>query len=126
MKDWDRWLRGEISAEPIQPGRTNLERLFSVLLDLPQRPEDVFLLTDGWGENEGSVERLLPSLASSGIRVFPLLQTDHPVIANVAVKRILAPHQVTSREEINLKVLVENQNDSEVEGTLTLNQRPAV
>ena len=53
-------------------------------------------------------------------RVFPLLQTDHPVTANVAVKRILAPHQATSREEINLKILVENQNDKDVEGSLTL------
>ena len=119
VKDWDQWLRGENSAEPIQPGRTNLERLFSVLLGLPQRPRDVFLFTDGW-ENEGEVERLLPSLASSGMKVFPLLPSDRPVIANVAVKRILAPHQATSREEINLKVLVENQNDREVEGSLTL------
>ena len=73
------------------------------------------------------MERLLPSLASAGIRVFPLLQTDHPVIANVAVKKILAPHQVISREEINLQVLVENQNDREVEGSSHLKtQRPAV
>jgi hypothetical protein len=119
VKDWDQWLRGEKSTEPIQPGRTNLERLFSVLLGLPQRPQDVFLFTDGW-ENEGEMERLLPSLASSGMRIFPFLQTDHSAITNVAVKKILAPHQTISREEINLKVLVENQNDAEVEGTLTL------
>jgi uncharacterized membrane protein len=119
VDNWEQWVRGDESAEPVQPGRTNLERLFSVLLALPAKPRQVFLFTDGW-ENEGSVKRLLPSLASSGMKVFPLLQTDHPVFANVAVKRILAPHQATSREEISLKVLVENQNDSEVEGTLTL------
>ena len=118
-KDWDQWLRGERSAEPIQPGRTNLEKLFSVLLSLPERPRNVFLFTDGW-ENEGALERLLPSLASYGIKVFPLLPSDRPVIANVAVRKILAPHQATSGEGINLKVVIENQNDREVEGSLTL------
>ena len=118
-KDWDQWLRGERSAEPIQPGRTNLEKLFSVLLSLPERPRNVFLFTDGW-ENEGTLERLLPSLASYGIKVFPLLPSDRPVIANVAVRKILAPHQATSGEGINLKVVIENQNDREVEGSLTL------
>ena len=119
VQDWDQWIRGEKSTEPIQPGRTNLEKLFSALLSLPQSPRNVFLFTDGW-ENEGDLERLLPSLASSGIRVFPLLPYDRPVIANVAVSKILAPHQATSGEGINLKVLVENQNDREVEGSLTL------
>jgi Ca-activated chloride channel homolog len=118
-KDWDRWIQGEKSAAPIQPARTNLEKLFSVILSLPQRPRNVFLFTDGW-ENEGEVERLFPSLASSGVKVFPLLPSDRPVIANVAVRKILAPHQATSGEGINLKVLVENQNDSEVEGSLIL------
>ena len=118
-KDWDQWLRGERSAESIQPGRTNLEKLFSLLLSLPQKPRNVFLFTDGW-ENEGALERLLPALASSGIKVFPLLPSDRPVIANVAVRKILAPHQATSGEGINLKVQVENQNDREVEGTLIL------
>jgi Ca-activated chloride channel family protein len=119
VDNWEQWVRGDEAADFVQPGRTNLERLFSSLLALPEKPQHVFLFTDGW-ENEGSVERLFPSLASSGMKVFPLLQTDHPVIANVAIKRILAPHQATSREEINLKILVENQNDREVEGSLTL------
>jgi hypothetical protein len=118
-RDWDQWLRGERSAEPIQPGRTNLEKLFSVLLSLPEKPRNVFLFTDGW-ENEGTLERLLPSLASYGIKVFPLLPRDRLVVANVAVRKILAPHQASSGEGINLKVVIENQNDREVEGSLTL------
>ena len=119
VRDWEQWLRGEKSAEPIQPGRTNLEKLFSVLLGLPQKPRSVFLFTDGW-ENEGDLERLLPLLASSGIKVFPWVPTDRSLIANVAVKKVLAPHQATSGEEINLKVQVENQNNTEVEGSLIL------
>jgi Mg-chelatase subunit ChlD len=119
VRDWEQWLRGEKSAKPIQPGRTNLEKLFSVLLGLPQKPRSVFLFTDGW-ENDGDLERLLPLLASSGIKVFPWVPTDRSLIANVAVKKVLAPHQATSGEEINLKVQVENQNNTAAEGSLIL------
>ena len=42
------------------------------------------------------------------------------MIANVAVRKVLAPHQATRGEEVNLKVLLENQNDREVEGSLIL------
>ncbi|MFQ5542500.1 MAG: hypothetical protein ACE5E2_06680, partial [Candidatus Binatia bacterium] len=72
VKDWDRWLQGRNSAEPIQPGWTNLETLFSVLLGLPASPRTVYLFTDGW-ETKGSVESLLSSLAVSSLRVIPLL-----------------------------------------------------
>jgi hypothetical protein len=117
-KDWDQWLRGERSAKPIQPGRTNLEKLFSVLLSLPERPRNVFLFTDGW-ENEGTLERLLPSLVSYGIKVFPLLPSDRLVIANVPVTKLLSPTHGNSGEAVNLKVVLENYNDREVDGTLT-------
>ena len=119
VQDWDQWVRGAKSAEPIQPNRTNLENLFSVLSGLPEKPRNVFLFTDGW-ENEGAVESLLPSLASSGMKVFPLLPPDRPVVANVAVKKVLTPSEANGGDKINLKVLVENLNDREVEGSLTL------
>ena len=116
-KDWDRWVRGEVPALPIKPEQTNLEALFSTLLRLPPAPRSLFLFTDGW-ETQGSVERLLPTLALSGMRVFPLLPPDRPAIANVAVKKIVAPHQGTSGEGINLRVMVENQNSKAAEGNL--------
>lgn len=116
-KDWDRWVRGEVPALPIKPEQTNLEALFSTLLRLPPAPRPLFLFTDGW-ETQGSVERLLPTLALSGIKVFPLLPPDRPAVANVAVKKIIAPHQGTSGEGINLRVMVENQNSKAAEGNL--------
>ncbi|MBI4490657.1 MAG: VWA domain-containing protein [Deltaproteobacteria bacterium] len=119
VTDWDRWVRGEVSSSPIKPEQTNLETLFSTLLRLPAAPRTVFLFTDGW-ETQGAVERLLPSLALSGMRVFPLLPPDRPEVANVAVKRVLAPHQGTSGEGINVKVVVENHNAREVDGSITL------
>ena len=125
VKDWDRWVRGEVPAAPIKPEKTNLEALLSTLLRLPPAPRTLFLFTDGW-ETQGGVERLLPSVALSGIKIFPLLPPGRPVAANIAVKKILAPLQGTGGEGIPLKVVVENQNSRAVDGKLILrrNGRP--
>ena len=119
VKDWDRWVRGEVSAAPIKPEQTDLEALFSAFLRLPPAPRTLFLFTDGW-ETQGSVERLFPFLALSGMKVFPLLPPDRPAVANVAVRKILAPHQGTGGEGINLRVMVENQDSKAAEGNLTI------
>jgi len=125
VTDWDRWVRGEVSSSPIKPEQTNLEALFSTLLQLPAGPRAVFLFTDGW-ETQGAVERLLPSLALSGLKIFPLLPPGPTEVSNVAVKKVLAPHQGKSGEGIYLRVIVENHNAREVDGSLTLsvNGRP--
>lgn len=119
VTEWERWVQGEVSADPIKPDETNLENLFASLSRLHAAPRTVFLFTDGW-ETQGSVERLLPSLSLSGLRVFPLLPPRRPEAANVAIRKLLAPHQGTSGEGINLKVAVENLNSREVEGNLML------
>ncbi len=121
VKDWDRWLRGESSAEPVQPGWTNLETLFSVLLGLPVSPRTVYLFTDGW-ETKGSVESLLSSLAVSSLRVFPLLPSAQPEVKNVAVKRVLATNRGVGGEGIELRVAVENYSNQEIQGRIILQQ----
>lgn len=125
VKDWDRWVSGKVAREGIRPDETNLENLFSSLLRPPQAPRTVFLFTDGW-ETSGAAERLLSSLALSGTKVFPLLPPNSPPVDNVAVRKIIAPHQGTKGEAIRLKVVVENQNSREVSGSLalTLNGHP--
>lgn len=119
VEDWREWVTNGASAQPVKPAETNLEALFEKILQEPKRSRDLFLFTDGW-ETAGSVERLVPSLAASGLRVFPVLPSVRPEIANVAVKRILAPPQGTSGEGIRLTVLLENYNSREVQGDLTL------
>lgn len=113
------WLRGELSSESIKPEQTNLENFFATLLSLRQGPRSVFLYTDGW-ENQGAVERLLPSLARFGIKVHPILPPERPKVANISVNRVLAPQRGTSGEGISLKVVVENFNAAEISGSLTL------
>jgi uncharacterized membrane protein len=118
--DWKEWLSGAAAQQStIRPEKTNLENLFSTLLTLPVTPRNVYLFTDGW-ETQGNVERLLPSIAGSNLKVFPILPPQRPWIANVAITKLLAPTHGNSGEAVNLKVVLENQNDHEVEGTLAL------
>jgi uncharacterized membrane protein len=102
-----------------RPEKTNLENLLTSLLALPAAPRSVFLFTDGW-ETEGDVERVLPAAAAAGIKIYPMLPPERPAIANVAVTKLVAPTQGNSGESLNLKVVLDNQNDREVEGILTL------
>jgi uncharacterized membrane protein len=120
VANWREWLRQNSTLpDSIQPSKTDLEKLFMTLLSLPAAPRSLFLFTDGW-ETKGSLEPLLPVIAASGLKIFPILPTEQPKIENVAVKKLLAPNQGKSGEAINLRVVVENQSENDVEGTLTL------
>ena len=117
--NWREWLDENKTTAAAEPAKTNLENLFSQLLTLPAAPRSLYLFTDGW-ENQGNVERLLPALAAAGIRVYPILPTQPPAIANVAVAKLMAPTEGNGGESLNLKAVVENQNNHPVEGTLRL------
>jgi Ca-activated chloride channel homolog len=119
VTNWPEWLGSRVSQQDeIQPQKTNLEKLLTTLLALPAAPRSLFLYTDGW-ETQGTVERLLPSLAGAGLKIFPILPSDRPEIANVAVTKLLSPTHGNNGETVNLKAVLENYNDREVEGTLT-------
>ena len=118
--NWREWLAGRASQRgEIQPQKTNLEKLLATLLALPAAPRSLLLFSDGW-ETQGNVERLLPSIAGSGLKIFPILPPDRLKVANVAVTKLLSPTYGNSGEAVNLKVVLENYNDREVDGTLTL------
>jgi Ca-activated chloride channel homolog len=120
----DRWraaLLSDTGGNPggVDPRKTNLEKLLSSLLALPARPRSLYLFTDGW-ETAGNVGRVLPLIAGSGLKIFPVLPAEPPKIANVAVTSLQTPNHGSSAESINLKIAVENYGDREVEGTLSL------
>ena len=120
VTNWREWLKGENSEQSsIRPGKTSLEKLFTTLLELPAAPRSLFIFTDGW-ETQGNVEHLLPAIAGSGLKIYPILPAGPPKIANVAVTKLLAPTYGNSGAALNLKVVLENQNEREVDGTLTL------
>lgn len=115
--NWRRWVAGD-SAQA-KPESTNLQKLFETLLSLPAGPRSLFLFTDGW-ETQGNVEQLLPAIAGSGLKVYPIVPPERMSVANVSVSRLMAPTHGDSGKAINIKVVVENDNNREVEGTLTL------
>lgn len=120
--DWRERLKGENSRQDsIRPEKTSLENLFTKLLALPPTPRNLFLFTDGW-ETQGNVERLLPAIAAAGLKIHPMVPTEPQSIANVAVTKLLAPSHAKSGEAVSLKVVLENQSDRVVEGTLTLSR----
>lgn len=119
VKDWERWVRGQAAGDTLGAQRTSLEALLGALLRLPKASRSLFLFTDGW-ENEGLAERFFLSLPQSGVKIFPLLPTEPYKVANVAVKRVVAPHQGSSGDGIHVKVIVENYSSGEVEGALDL------
>jgi Ca-activated chloride channel family protein len=117
-EDWERWVRGERSDVAIQPEQTSFEALFSDLLKPSDSPRKLFLFTDGW-ETQGDVQRLLPLLRSANLNVFPMVPPRYDT-ANIAVKKIIAPHQGLFGETVQLKVMLENDNHKAVEGTIVL------
>ena len=120
VADWSERLDGNhAKSREVQPEKTNLENVLKTVLAMPPAPRNLYLFTDGW-ETQGNVERLLPAVAAAGIKIYPVVPAGRPAIANVAVSKLLAPTQGNSGESLNLKVVVENQSDRPVEGTLTL------
>ncbi|HEX7232875.1 MAG TPA: VWA domain-containing protein [Candidatus Binatia bacterium] len=106
-------------AAGVDPDKTNLENLLNTVLQLPSASRDLYLFTDGW-ETQGNVERLLPAAAAAGIKIYPIVPAGRLAIQNVAVSKVLAPTQANSAESLRLKVVLDNQNDRTVSGTLTL------
>jgi len=116
---------GQIKQVKIDGQNTNLENLLAKLLALPAAPRSLFLFTDGW-QTQGDVERLIPAAAAAGIKIYPMLPAGRPAIANVAVSKLLAPTQGTTGENLNLKVVLDNQDDHGIEGSLVLKRNGQV
>jgi uncharacterized membrane protein len=118
--NWREWLKKDgTPKETIQPAKTSFEKLFTTLVALPPGSRNVFLFTDGW-ETQGNVEHLLPSIASSGLKIFPIIPAEPPKIDNVALTKLVIPNQGKSGETVNLRVVLENQSERELDGTLAL------
>jgi len=123
--DWRAALADATTPAALQPEKTNLEALLNRLLTLPPAPRSLFLFTDGW-ETQGDVQRLIPAAAAGGIKIYPVARAERPAINNVAVTKLIAPSHGNSAEALNLKVFLDNQNDRDVDGTLTLSRNGEV
>ena len=110
---------GPSGQDAVGPENTNLQKLFETLLSLPAAPRSLYLFTDGW-ENQGNLEIMLPAIATSGLKVYPIVPSQRMSIANVTVAKLVVPTHGDTGEAVNIKVILENHNGREVDGTLTL------
>lgn len=117
--DWRTLVRGASAQPEVRPENTSLQKLFEALLALPAAPRSLFLFTDGW-ETQGNLEPLLPAIANAGLKVYPIVPAARMSLPNVAVIRLMAPSHGDTGEAIQIRVAVENHNDRDVEGTMTL------
>ncbi|NIO09424.1 MAG: VWA domain-containing protein [Deltaproteobacteria bacterium] len=125
VEEWKDWLNGKKSLEPIKPDRTDLTSLLDNLAKDSRGSQSLYLLTDGW-ETKGSAEDIIPSLSASSLKVFPLLPEDPPEVANVRIKRIVAPRSAEGGEQAELRVTVDNQNIKDVLGKVILKRNGKV
>ncbi len=115
----------QVKQVKIDGQKTDLENLLAKLLALPAAPRSLFLFTDGW-QTQGDVERMIPAAAAAGLKIYPMLPAERPAVPNVAVTKLLAPTQGNSGENLNLKVVLDNQNDHAIEGSLVLKRNGQV
>jgi uncharacterized membrane protein len=117
---WRDWIKtGPAVEDGIRPENTNLQKLFENLLSLPAAPRSLYLFTDGW-ENQGNLELMFPAIAASGMKIYPIVPTQRLSLPNVTVSKLVVPTQGDAGEAVNIKVVLNNQNSREVDGTLTL------
>jgi Ca-activated chloride channel homolog len=117
---WRESIKAGVAVQdPVKPENTNLQQLFESLLALPPAPRSVYLFTDGW-ENHGKLELILPAIAASGLKVYPLVPAQRMSLANVTLARLIAPTHGDAGEAVNIKVVLENHNSREVDGRLLL------
>lgn len=110
---------GPSGQEAVRPENTNFQKLFENLLSLPPVPRSLYLFTDGW-ETQGNLEIMLPAIASSGLKVYPIVPSQRMKVANVTVTKVVVPTHGNTGEAVNIKVMLENHTGREVDGTLTL------
>ncbi|HEY7166322.1 MAG TPA: VWA domain-containing protein [Candidatus Binatia bacterium] len=120
VSDWADWMgKTPPRLTEIQPDRTNLEKLLTTAIGQSGGAKNLYLFTDGW-ETQGNVETVLPAITRSGVKIHPVLPSDRLGISDVAVSKLIAPSYGNSGEAANLKVVLENYNNRDVDGTLTL------
>ncbi|HET7393060.1 MAG TPA: VWA domain-containing protein [Candidatus Binatia bacterium] len=117
---WRESIKAGVSMQDsVKPENTNLQQLFESLLSLPPAPRSVYLFTDGW-ENHGKLELMLPAIAASGLKVYPIVPAQRMSLANVTLARLIAPTHGDAGQAVNIKVVLENHNGREVDGRLLL------
>lgn len=116
-------IYGKIAESNITTDRTDIAS--GIMATLGIMPEDsskmVILLSDG-NQNLGEVLEAATMAANNDVKIFvasPPPQKESEVL----IKKIIAPKEVSEGEMFDVKVVIENRNDSSIKGNLRLHKK---
>ena len=116
-------IYGKIAESNITTDRTDIAS--GIMATLGIMPEDsskmVVLLSDG-NQNLGEVLEAVTMAANNDVKIFvasPPPQKESEVL----IKKIIAPKEVSEGEMFDVKVVIENRNDSAIKGNLRLHEK---
>ena len=116
-------ILGEITASNISTDRTDIAS--GLMATLGIMPEDsskmVILLSDG-NQNLGEVEKAATMLAGNDVKVFVASPPDIKEGGDILIKKVIVPKEISEGEIFNVKVVIENNNDGAVKGSLKLHK----
>ncbi len=113
----------EITATNISTDRTDIAS--GLMATLGIMPEDsskmVILLSDG-NQNLGEVEKAVKMVAGNDVKVFVASPPEVKKWGEILVKKVIVPKEISEGEMFNVKVVIENNNDGAVKGSLKLHK----
>ena len=114
---------GEITGSDISTDRTDIAS--GIMAALGILPEDsskmAILLSDG-NENLGEVLKAATMAASNEVKFFVASPPPAPKESEILIKKVIAPKEINEGEMFEVKVVIENRNDSAIKGNLKLNK----
>ena len=120
-------IHKRIAESNIVSDRTDIAS--GIMATLGIMPEDsskmAILLSDG-NENLGEVLKAATMAASNDVKFFvaspPLAQKESEIL----IKKVVAPKEINEGEMFEVKVVIENRNESAIKGNLKLNKKDGI
>jgi Mg-chelatase subunit ChlD len=120
-------IQRKITESSIGSDRTDIAS--GIMATLGIMPEDsskmVVLLSDG-NQNLGEVLKAATMAANNDVKFFVASPPPAQKESEILIKKIIAPKEINEGEMFEVKVVIENRNDSAIKGNLKLNKKDGI
>ncbi len=120
-------IHKRIAESNITSDRTDIAS--GIMATLGIMPEDsskmAILLSDG-NENLGEVLKAATMAAGNDVKFFVASPPQAPKEGEILIKKVVAPKEINEGEMFEVKVVIENRNDSAIKGNLKLNKKDGI
>ena len=120
-------IHKRIAESNITSDRTDIAS--GIMAALGILPEDsskmAILLSDG-NENLGEVLKAATMAASNDVKFFVASPPQAPKEGEILIKKVIAPKEINEGEMFEVKVVIENRNESAIKGNLKLNKKDGI